>query len=157
MRLDSTTTWWRLVCLALCWMNCKATIRIVESGREFRSWPDHKLGPQLADGAVYKARLQQIQGNSHLCFAEFNWNVTVPDDGLPGTSFLLHEYRVISVMECDSANVLVVYGLYGNFQWLYWSNKVYAVMKLKRNLHPSIFGPKGWSSFLSLMGPTMTP
>lgn len=64
-----------------------ATIRIVDSGREYRSWPDQALGPQLAEGEIYKARLQQIQGNSHLCSdsPKLNWNITIPDDGLPGT------------------------------------------------------------------------
>jgi hypothetical protein len=78
-------TWWRWLCLALWLMNCDATIRIEETGRVYRSWPDQELGPKLADGVIYKAHLQQIQGNAHLCFAGLNWNVTVPDDGLPGT------------------------------------------------------------------------
>ena len=68
----------------------EATIRIVESGREYRSWPDEELGPGLDLGEVYKARLQQLKGNSHLCLGpEANWNVTVPEDGSPGKLILI--------------------------------------------------------------------
>ena len=66
-----------------------ASVRIVDSGKEYRSWPDQDLGPTLAVGEIYKARLQQLRGNSHLCSDSpaQNWNVTVPEDGLPGTYF----------------------------------------------------------------------
>eukprot|EP00429_Kryptoperidinium_foliaceum_P008444 CAMPEP_0176016792 /NCGR_PEP_ID=MMETSP0120_2-20121206/8032_1 /TAXON_ID=160619 /ORGANISM="Kryptoperidinium foliaceum, Strain CCMP 1326" /LENGTH=544 /DNA_ID=CAMNT_0017349797 /DNA_START=27 /DNA_END=1660 /DNA_ORIENTATION=- len=64
----------------------EATIRILESGKNFGSWPDTSLGKQLADDQVYEARLQILKGNAHLCYppSEFHdWNVTVPEDGLP--------------------------------------------------------------------------
>lgn len=80
---------WYLAFLSLFWDHSNATIKIVESGHEYRSWPDRELGLRMIDDTVYKARLQQIKGNSHLCFTgqNWNWNVTVPDDGLPGTFF----------------------------------------------------------------------
>lgn len=78
--------------LLLLGQETEATVRIVDSGREYTSWPDQSLGPTLVEGQIYKARLQQIKGNSHLCSDSFssshhaqNWNVTVPNDGLPGT------------------------------------------------------------------------
>lgn len=76
--------------LLLLGQETEATVRIVDSGREYASWPDQSLGPTLVEGQIYKARLQQIKGNSHLCSDSFssshhaqNWNVTVPNDGLP--------------------------------------------------------------------------
>lgn len=74
-----------ILCLARLFVGSDGTIQIEESGREFRSWPDNDLGPRLAAREIYKARLQQIKGNSHLCEPGANWNVTVPEDGSPGT------------------------------------------------------------------------
>ena len=68
-----------------------ATIRVESTGRSYQSWPDARLGPQLADHQVYRARLQQLKGNAHLCYPPSSskpgvtWNVTVPSDGLAGT------------------------------------------------------------------------
>ncbi len=70
---------------ALLLAHVEATIRILDSGRDYRSWPDHEVGLRLTEGEIYKARLQEIKGNSHLCSLGQNWNITVPEDGLPGT------------------------------------------------------------------------
>lgn len=73
-----------ILSLAFVFSGSEASIRIVDSGLEFRSWPDKELGPRLALGELYTARLQMLKGNSHLCLDHGNWNVTVPDDGSPG-------------------------------------------------------------------------
>lgn len=68
----------------------QAIIRVESTGKSFKSWPDKSLGPRLAeDGRMYRARLQQLEGNSHLCYPPsdgVSWNVTVPADGSSGKS-----------------------------------------------------------------------
>ena len=61
-----------------------ASIRVVDLGRDYQSRPDKYVGLQMRTGLEYDARLQRIIGNEHLC-GDGQWNVTVPDDGLPGT------------------------------------------------------------------------
>jgi hypothetical protein len=84
--------WSSLSWLLLLWAGVgvvQASIQIVETGKEYASRPDKSVGLQLQFGIEYAARLQQIPGNTHLCYDRNfpklqNWNVTVPDDGLPG-------------------------------------------------------------------------
>jgi hypothetical protein len=65
-----------------------ANILLLDSQETFRSRTDHNVGEQLRTGINYMARLQVLPGNSYLCPDERNghqnWNITVPDDGLPG-------------------------------------------------------------------------
>jgi hypothetical protein len=67
-----------------------ANILLVDSQETFPSKTDHNVGEQLKPGINYMARLQVIPGNSYLCpdgrdvIHRQNWNVTVPEDGLPG-------------------------------------------------------------------------
>jgi hypothetical protein len=71
---------------------CEATIQVVDSGKEYASRPDKSIGLRFHYGLQYPAHLQQIPGNTHLCYDPSlpentqNWNISVvPDDGLPGT------------------------------------------------------------------------
>lgn len=59
-----------------------ATIRVDDLGKEYQSRPDQYVGLQMQKETEYKARLQRIPGDQHFC-GNRNWNVTVPDDGLP--------------------------------------------------------------------------
>jgi hypothetical protein len=80
-----------LVVLQLLCRPIQGTIHVESTGQSYQSWPDRSLGPQLAEHQLYKARLQQLRGNSHLCFPPsdgVSWNVTVPDDGSPGEESL---------------------------------------------------------------------
>jgi hypothetical protein len=65
----------------------EASISTDDSGKEYSSKMDKLYGIQLRKGLQYHAHLQQIPGNAHLCYDASNWqnwNVTVPEDGLPG-------------------------------------------------------------------------
>jgi hypothetical protein len=75
---------------------CEASIQVVESGNEYASRSNKVIGEQLPLGLQYSARLQHIPGNTHLCLDTThpetqNWNITVPEDGLPGT----YDYKYI--------------------------------------------------------------
>jgi hypothetical protein len=75
----------------------EASIKIVDSEKEYSSKMDKLYGTQLKKGLQYPAHLQQIPGNAHLCQDVSNkwknWNVTVPKDGLPGA------YNTINLKE----------------------------------------------------------
>lgn len=75
-----------------------ANILLVDSQETFRSRMDHNVGgQQLKPNTNYMARLQVIPGNSYLCMdderniSHQNWNITVPDDGLPGKQIYTHK------------------------------------------------------------------
>ena len=66
----------------------QASIHIVDTGREYRAYSS-TTGVQLKEGVEYPARIQQLTGNTHLCYDHYNpekqnWSVTVPEDGSPG-------------------------------------------------------------------------
>ena len=77
---------WILLVLILCsaFHFSDATIRVLDIGREYQSRPDKYVGLQMKAGLEYDARLQRIPGDQYLC-GDGQWNVKVPDDGLPGT------------------------------------------------------------------------
>lgn len=90
---------WIGCCCFCSWMEQgHATIRIVSSGRRFASKGDKSLGPRLKGGEEYRARLQYIEANPHLCAMSLSdslgeesgstvpqmTNITVPSDGSAG-------------------------------------------------------------------------
>jgi hypothetical protein len=66
-----------------------ATITAIDTGKEWSSKPDHKVGRKLRRGIEYIARVQYVSGNLLLCPGPDPtriWNITRPPDGNPGTS-----------------------------------------------------------------------
>lgn len=82
---SSMMSLWALLLLLLCTQRgCDATIRVVDLETEYLSRPDKYVGLQMKTGIEYGARLQSIPGDPHLCGGQ-DFNVTVPEDGRPGT------------------------------------------------------------------------
>lgn len=73
-----------------------ATIRVDDLGQVYQSRPDQYVGLQMQKETEYKARLQRIPGDQHFC-GNLNWNVTVPEDGLPGM-FVLEQVSGIRMI-----------------------------------------------------------
>jgi len=75
--------------ISLVWLSkgIHATIRVESTGQTYTSRLDDTLGPRLAEHEVYKARLQQLEGNAHLCYPpseSVKWDITLPNDGMAG-------------------------------------------------------------------------
>jgi len=71
-----------LVCFAFLLSNARASIRVVDLGKEYQSRTDKYVGLQMKEGMEYDARLQTIPGDEHFC-GSTKYNVTVPEDGVP--------------------------------------------------------------------------
>jgi hypothetical protein len=60
-----------------------ASIQVIDQSKVYQSRPDKYIGLQMRTGLEYPARLQHIHDDPYLC-GNGQWNVTVPQDGLPG-------------------------------------------------------------------------
>lgn len=77
-----------LVLMSALMVTADASITVMDSGKQFPSRPDKKLGHQLWKESDYMGRLQFVHGNLQLCKSaqdpHHKFSITQTMDGLPG-------------------------------------------------------------------------